>query len=138
MLGGVKIPYSLGLSGHSDADVLTHSICDAILGAMGEGDIGSHFPDTDARYKNISSLVLLADVIKIMVEKKFRMVNVDSTIICEAPRLASFIPEIKESLLSVLGSECGINIKATRGEGLGFIGRGEGIACVSVVLLEEQ
>ncbi|MCD6386362.1 2-C-methyl-D-erythritol 2,4-cyclodiphosphate synthase [Candidatus Sumerlaeota bacterium] len=138
VLGGVKVPYSRGLSGHSDADALTHAICDAILGAMGEGDIGTHFPDTDPQYKNISSLVLLAEVVRMMNSKNFRIVNVDATVVCEAPGLAPFIPQMKESLLSVLGLECAINIKATRGEGLGFIGRGEGIVCLATVLVEEQ
>ena len=138
ILGGVTIPFNKGLTGHSDADVAIHAIIDALLGAAALGDIGAHFPDTDPQYKNISSLVLLAEVVRMMNSKNFRIVNVDATVVCEAPGLAPFIPQMKESLLRVLGLECAINIKATRGEGLGFIGRGEGIVCLATVLVEEQ
>ena len=135
VLGGVSIPHERGLQGHSDADALVHAICDAILGALGEGDIGRHFPDTDPQYKGIASLLLLKEVVKLMRTKGFRVVNVDSTIICEAPRLAPYTPGMIQNLSEILGVDSVINIKATRNEKMGFIGRGEGIACIATVLL---
>ncbi len=137
ILGGVKVPHKFGLSGHSDADALTHAICDAIIGAIGSGDIGTHFPDHDPQYKDISSLVLLEQVVEMMRKKGFKLVNIDATIICEEPILSPFVPRMKSALSEILGKGTVINIKATRSEGLGFIGKKEGIACIATVLLEE-
>lgn len=135
ILGGVQVPYARGLAGHSDADVLTHSICDAILGAMAEGDIGRHFPDTDPQYKDISSLRLLEKVVAIMRKRELKVINVDATILCEEPRLEPYILQMRSKLQEILGPDTLINIKATRGEGLGFIGRKEGILSLAIVLL---
>jgi 2-C-methyl-D-erythritol 2,4-cyclodiphosphate synthase len=138
VLGGVEIPFEKGLSGHSDADVLAHSICDAILGALGKGDIGHHFPNTDSRYKDISSLILLGKVSEIMSEANLQVNNLDSVIIAEKPHLAPYIEEMENNISRVLkiGREK-INIKATTNEGLGWIGRGEGIAAYAIVSLRE-
>jgi len=138
ILGGVEIPFEKGLSGHSDADVLTHSICDAILGALGKGDIGRHFPDTDSQYKGISSLILLGKVCEIMTEANFQVNNLDSVIIAEKPHLAPYIEGMEKNLSRVLkiNREL-INIKATTNEELGWIGKGEGIAAYSIVSLKE-
>ena len=139
VLGGVEIPFEKGLSGHSDADVLTHSICDAILGALGKGDIGLHFPDTDAKYKDISSLILLGKVSEIMTEANFQVNNLDSVIIAQSPRLSPYIEEMKKNVSGVLNSSQEvINIKATTNEGLGLIGQGEGIAAYTIVSLRER
>lgn len=138
ILGGIKIPFEKGLLGHSDGDVLIHAICDAILGAIGEGDIGRHFPDNDMRFKDISSLKILKDVAKMAVNKGYSINQVDSTIVAEKPKLATFIPELIENIaktLSVNGKD--INVKAKTSEGLGFIGMGEGMAAYAIVLLEE-
>ncbi|MFH0780489.1 MAG: 2-C-methyl-D-erythritol 4-phosphate cytidylyltransferase [Pseudomonadota bacterium] len=137
ILGGVTIPHSYGLDGHSDADVLTHALCDALLGAMGSGDIGKHFPDSDARFKGISSIVLLEQVMKLAWDRGYTLTNADITLVCQAPRLAPFLSEMKE----ILGRTCQvatdfINIKATTTEGMGFTGRKEGIGCHAVVLLQ--
>lgn len=137
VLGGVEISFPQGLAGHSDADVLTHSVCDALLGATGLGDIGRHFPDTDAQYKGISSLLLLGKVIEKTRRDGLRPVNVDVTLILEQPRIAPYIEEMKRKLLKTLGTSCDLNIKATTTEGLGWIGRGEGIACMAVCLMEK-
>jgi 2-C-methyl-D-erythritol 2,4-cyclodiphosphate synthase len=138
VLGGVEIPFEKGLSGHSDADVLAHSICDAILGALGKGDIGLHFPDTDPKYKDISSLILLGKVSEIMTEANFQVNNLDSIIIAQSPRLLSYIEEMKKNVSGVLNSSREvINIKATTNEGLGLIGQGEGIAAYTIVSLTE-
>jgi 2-C-methyl-D-erythritol 2,4-cyclodiphosphate synthase len=138
VLGGVEIPFEKGLSGHSDADVLVHSICDAILGALGKGDIGHHFPNTDSRYKDISSLILLGKVSEIMSEANLQVNNLDSVIIAEKPHLAPYIEEMENNISRVLkiGREK-INIKATTNEGLGWIGREEGIAAYAIVSLRE-
>lgn len=137
ILGGVEIEYPKGLAGHSDADVLVHSIMDAILGACGLGDIGIHFPDSDMKYKDISSLLLLKEVKKKMEQIEFRIVNIDSILIMEKPKVFTHIPEMKKNLSGILSIDKEmINIKATTTEGLGFCGRGEGIAAQSVVLLE--
>ena len=139
VLGGVEIPFEKGLSGHSDADVLTHSICDAILGALGKGDIGLHFPDTDAKYKDISSLILLGKVSEIMTEANFQVNNLDSVIIAQSPRLSPYVEEMKNNVSRVLNSSREvINIKATTNEGLGLIGQGEGIAAYTIVSLRER
>jgi len=136
ILGGVEIEYSMGLLGHSDADVLTHAIMDAILGAAAMGDIGRHFPDTDETYKGISSLKLLEKVRDLINNKKFSVINLDATIIAQKPALSSYIPQMKENIARTLSVKSErINIKATTTEGLGFEGRGEGIAARSVCLL---
>lgn len=138
ILGGVKLEYALGLDGHSDADVLTHAVMDALLGAAGLGDIGRHFPDSDPAYKGIDSQKLLARVRDLLREKGFRVGNVDVTLIAQAPRLAPHIAQMERRLSETLELEPGrINIKATTEERLGFTGRGEGISCHAVCLLEE-
>lgn len=136
ILGGVKIPHTKGLEGHSDADVLIHAICDACLGAAGLGDIGKHFPDTDSRYKNIDSRLLLRKVVEELSVKKWKIVNVDATIIAQVPRVAPYIDKMIENLAADLQIARGnVNIKATTTEHLGFAGREEGIAAQAVVLL---
>lgn len=136
IIGGVKIPHSKGLQGHSDADVLLHAICDACLGAAGLGDIGKHFPDTDAQYKNIDSRLLLRRVHASLRAGGWYVVNVDATIIAQAPRLAPHIPRMQENIAADLDLIVGhVNVKATTTEHLGFIGREEGIAAQAVVLL---
>jgi len=139
ILGGVEIPYHLGLQGHSDADVLTHALGDALLGAVGAGDLGTHFPDRDPAYKNISSLILLAKIIRLVQDRGFRPVNVDATVVAEAPRLSPHIPEMVAKLAPILGlAPDAVNIKATTTEQMGFTGRGEGIAAYAVVLVIEE
>ncbi len=138
VLGGVEIPFEKGLFGHSDADVLVHSICDAILGALGKGDIGLHFPDSNPKYKDISSLILLGKVSEIMTEANFQVNNLDSIIIAQSPRLLPYIEEMKKNVSRVVNSSREvINIKATTNEGLGLIGQGEGIAAYTIVSLTE-
>ena len=136
ILGGVRIAHEKGLLGHSDADVLLHAICDAILGALGEGDIGKHFPDSDPSLKGISSLVLLGRVFELVKEKGYRIGNIDSTIVAQRPRLAAHIPamRVKIARLCAVAPER-INIKATTTEKLGFEGREEGISAQAVALL---
>jgi 2-C-methyl-D-erythritol 2,4-cyclodiphosphate synthase len=136
ILGGVEIPHALGLLGHSDADVLTHAIGDALLGAVGAGDLGTHFPDKDPAYKNISSLILLERIMQIVRDRGFQPVNVDATIVAQEPRLAPHIPAMQTNLAPILGLTPGeVNIKATTTELMGFAGRGEGIAAYAVVLV---
>lgn len=136
IIGGVEISNATGLEGHSDADVLLHAICDGILGALGEGDIGIHFPNTDPRYRGISSLSLLATVARKMAERKFALANLDSTVVAERPRLAPYISRMAEKIAAVLQVPPGaVNIKATTSEGLGFVGEGQGIVAFAVVLL---
>ncbi len=136
MLGGVEIPFSKGLRGHSDADVLVHAICDALLGALAQGDMGTHFPDTDPQYKGASSLELLRRVVALMEEKGFQPVNLDTTIVCQEPRLAPFMSEMVRKIAGVLKvTEESVNVKATSPEGLGSIGKGEGIEAYAVVSL---
>lgn len=136
ILGGVEVPYIKGLAGHSDADVLLHAICDALLGAAGEGDIGRHFPDTSPEFKDISSLRLLRRVVLLLKDKGFIVNNLDSTIVAQEPRLADYIPEMVKNIASVLEVDKGeINIKATTSEGIGFIGRVEGISAYSVATI---
>jgi 2-C-methyl-D-erythritol 2,4-cyclodiphosphate synthase len=138
ILGGVEIPHHLGLSGHSDADVLTHAIGDALLGAVGAGDLGTHFPDTDAAFKGISSLILLERIMAVVRERGWRTVNVDAAIVAQAPRLAPHIPRMIDRLSPILGLPSGdVNIKATTTEKMGFAGREEGIAAYAVVLVEK-
>ncbi|MGM0367295.1 MAG: 2-C-methyl-D-erythritol 2,4-cyclodiphosphate synthase [Actinomycetota bacterium] len=137
ILGGVKIEYHLGLEGHSDSDVLVHAIMDAILGACGLGDIGIHFPDTDPSYKGMSSLLLLKKVEEKMKAKGKKILNIDSTIIMQKPKVSPHMEEMKKNIAAALGiSKSLVNIKATTTEGLGYCGRGEGIAAQSVVLLK--
>lgn len=135
VLGGVEIEYSRGLAGHSDADVLIHALCDALLGAAGLGDIGRHFPDNDPAYKDADSRELLRQVLKLI--SPHQVVNIDSTIIAQAPKMQSHIPAMQKNLASDIGiEENQINIKATTTEKLGYIGRGEGIAAEVIVLLQ--
>jgi len=139
VLGGVEIPYHLGLEGHSDADVLLHAICDALLGAAGLGDIGRHFPDSDAQYAEIDSRMLLRDVARKLAALKLRVVNVDATIVAQAPRMTPHFARMTGNIAADLGvAPAAINLKATTTEGLGFTGRGEGIAAMAVALLEER
>jgi 2-C-methyl-D-erythritol 2,4-cyclodiphosphate synthase len=135
-LGGVEIPYPLGLTGHSDADVLLHALMNALLGAMGEGDIGIHFPESDPRYKNISSIKLVQNVTRIMRRRGFKLVNADVTVIAQQPKLAPRYQAIKTSVAKALKvEETKINIKATTTEKLGWIGQSKGMAATAVVLL---
>jgi 2-C-methyl-D-erythritol 2,4-cyclodiphosphate synthase len=139
VLGGVEIPYHLGLEGHSDADVLLHAICDALLGAAGLGDIGRHFPDSDAQYAEIDSRMLLRDVARKLAASKLRVVNVDATIIAQAPRMTPHFARMTGNIAADLGvAPAAVNLKATTTEGLGFTGRGEGIAAIAVALIEER
>ncbi len=138
ILGGVEIPFEKGLEGHSDADVLLHAICDGLLGAMGNGDIGQHFPNTDSQFKGISSLKLLQAVALKMAELNLGVENVDSTVVAEKPKIGPYIPQMVEKITRVLNiSPRQVNVKATTSEGLGFIGEGKGIAAYAVVLLKE-
>jgi 2-C-methyl-D-erythritol 2,4-cyclodiphosphate synthase len=138
ILGGIRIPYLYGLHGHSDADVLLHAICDALLGAIAEGDIGRHFPDTDPQYRDIKSTLLLERVMTKVKEKGFHLLNVDATIVAQKPKLLDFIPRMVNEIAKVLEIDTSrINVKATTTEGLGFTGRGEGIAAYAVALVEE-
>ena len=137
ILGGVKLEYPLGLDGHSDADVLTHAVMDALLGAAGLGDIGRHFPDSDPAYKGIDSQKLLAHVKELLRERGFRVGNIDVTLIAQAPKLAPHIEAMERTLAATLEIDFSqINLKATTEEHLGFTGRGEGISCHAVCLLE--
>ena len=137
ILGGVEIPYEKGLKGHSDADVLLHAIIESIIGALGEGDIGKHFPDTDDRYKGISSMILLEETYKLMNEKGYKIGNVDAIIMTEQPKMAPHIPTMRYNIAEALHCDVTqINVKATRCEKLGFVGRGEGIVSQAVCLLE--
>ncbi len=136
VLGGVTIPFERGLKGHSDADALLHAICDAVLGALGEGDIGAHFPDTDPRYEDADSRILLRAVWQRAVAEGYSLGNVDATVVAEAPRLAPYIRQMTANIASDLGAGIEqVNVKATTTEGLGFAGRGEGIAALATVLL---
>lgn len=137
VIGGVEIAHDKGLLGHSDADVLLHAICDALLGAAALGDIGRHFPDSDARFKGIDSRELLRHVANLLAERAWRVVNLDATIIAQAPRMAPHIPRMVANVAADLGVAPGaVNVKATTTEELGFTGRGEGIAAQAVCLIE--
>lgn len=139
VLGGVTIPYDRGLAGHSDADVLTHALCDAVLGALGQGDIGRHFPDSDCRYRGIRSITLLEHVTGLMEENGFSLANADITLICQAPKIALFVEQMRSILARACRTEpARINIKATTTEKMGYEGRMEGISCHAVVLLESS
>ncbi len=137
VLGGVIIPFEKGLHGHSDADVLVHSLCDALLGAACLGDIGQHFPDSDPRFKDISSLILLEKCLESVLHKGYCICNADCTVFAELPKLAPFKKDMENRMAQTLkiDSQC-VNVKATTTEGLGFVGRGEGIAASSVVLIK--
>lgn len=136
VLGGVTIPYEFGLAGHSDADVLLHAICDALLGAAGLGDIGQHFPDSDVQYKGIDSRLLVRHVTGLLQRQGWQVGNLDATIIAQAPRMAVHIPQMRANIAADLQADiAAINVKATTTEKLGFTGRGEGIAAEAVCLL---
>lgn len=138
ILGGVDIPYEFGLAGHSDADVLTHALIDALLGAMGQGDIGQKFPDTDQRYRGINSLLLLEEISSLMVKKEYSVNNVDLIILAQAPKLVPFFRKMRNNFSRILQvEEPRINLKATTTERLGFIGRREGIAAQAIISLAE-
>jgi len=137
IVGGAKIPFDRGLLGHSDADVLVHAIMDGILGALGMGDIGRHFPDSSDQYKDISSISLLSRVGDMVGESSYRIVNIDSIIMAESPKMAPYLEDMKANISNALGIEPSmVNIKATTTEGLGFVGSGQGIAAKAVALLE--
>jgi 2-C-methyl-D-erythritol 2,4-cyclodiphosphate synthase len=139
ILGGVTVASEVGLDGHSDADVLTHAISEALLGALALGDLGRHFPDTDPRYKGVSSLVLLGAVIELVRTRGARLVNVDATVLAQAPRLAPHLPEMAKRLAGVLDLPIDqVSVKAKSPEGLGLVGRREGIAAMAVVSVEAQ
>ncbi|MDR2861774.1 MAG: 2-C-methyl-D-erythritol 2,4-cyclodiphosphate synthase [Syntrophobacterales bacterium] len=139
ILGGILIPAERGLSGHSDADVLVHALCDAILGALGEDDIGCHFPDTDPAYRNISSLILLEKIKNLMDKKDCAISNIDVTLVLETPKIRPFVVDMKNKLAQTLNINSEqINIKAKTNEGMGFIGRREGMAAFANVLLERK
>ena len=138
ILGGVEIPYPLGLDGHSDADVLLHAVCDALLGAAALRDIGVLFPDNDPKFKGINSMLLLQEVVQRIHEKGYRVGNIDVTMLAQRPKLKDYIPQMKENLAKALCVDADrVNVKATTEEGLGFTGSGEGMACHAVCLLEE-
>lgn len=139
ILGGIEIPYLLGLEGHSDADVLSHAIADALLGAICAGDIGQHFPDTDESIRGISSIEILKRVTQILADKKARVVNIDATVIAEAPKLAPQIPAMRKAIGAAIGiSDAQVSIKATTNERLGPIGRGEGISAMAIATVEQS
>lgn len=138
ILGGVEIPHTLGLDGHSDADVLCHAIADALLGAIGENDIGHHFPNDDESIRGISSIAILQRVNSLLQDKQARAVNVDATLLAEAPKIAAYIAAMREKIAAALELEVSrISIKATTNEGLGAIGRGEGMAAIAVASVEQ-
>ena len=139
IIGGVDIPYEKGLLGHSDADVLLHAVMDSLLGAAALGDIGKHFPDTDPKYKGISSMLLLEYTYQMMKKEGYQIGNIDSLILCEEPKMAPHIAKMKDNVARVLHCDITqVNIKATRGEKMGFVGRKEGIVAQSVVLLNKE
>ncbi|MCL6591146.1 MAG: 2-C-methyl-D-erythritol 2,4-cyclodiphosphate synthase [Firmicutes bacterium] len=137
ILGGVEIPYEMGLLGHSDADVLIHAIMDALLGGIGAGDIGRLFPDHDPAYQDADSCLLLQQVMKLVVDSGFQVQNIDATIIAQKPKLAGYIPRMRQNIAGLTGIDASrVNIKATTTEGLGYTGRGEGIEAIAVALLD--
>jgi 2-C-methyl-D-erythritol 2,4-cyclodiphosphate synthase len=139
ILGGVDIPHEEGLAGHSDADVLTHAVIDALLGAAGLGDIGQHFPDTDERFRDADSLELLRTVMVFLEQNRFRVLHVDTTVMMERPKIAPYRDSIRTTLAGALGLPLGhVNVKATTGEGMGFVGRGEGVAALATATLERD
>jgi 2-C-methyl-D-erythritol 2,4-cyclodiphosphate synthase len=139
VLGGVEIPFAKGMQAHSDGDVVIHALCDAILGALALGDIGQHFPDSSDEYKGIDSRILLQRVVELMQQQQYRINNLDITIVAQAPKLAPHLPAMRENLAQDLHAEVNsVSLKATTTEQMGFIGRGEGIAAMAVVLLMPQ
>ncbi len=137
VLGGIRIPFEKGLLGHSDADVLVHAVCDALLGAAGLGDIGMHFPDSDPRYKDISSLILLTRTCEMLRAKGFAIVNIDTIVFAQAPEIAPHRRRIREKLAATIDVDAGcVNVKASTTEGLGLIGAGEGIGAMCVALID--
>ena len=139
ILGGVEIPHSHGLEGHSDADVLSHAIADALLGALGTGDIGQHFPNTDESIRGISSLEILKRVAKLLTDKRARVINVDVTLIAEAPKIVPHVPEMRQKIADANGaSESDVSVKATTNEKLGPLGRGEGMAAIAIATIEME
>ena len=137
LLGGVRIPAERGLLGHSDADVLLHAICDALLGAAALGDIGSHFPDEDERFRGVASTKFLQEVARLMEAHTYAIVNVDATVVLESPRIAAYVPRMRETIARVLDLEIGrVSVKATTHERLGALGKGEGCAAYAVALIE--
>jgi len=133
IVAGVEIPYELGLDGHSDADVLTHAVIDALLGAAGLGDIGEHFPDTDERYRGADSLALLRAALALLGDAGWMVVNVDTTLVMERPKIGPYREQMRTNLAQALGvDDDAVNIKATTGEGIGFVGRGEGVAALAI------
>ena len=139
VLGGITVPSDVGLAGHSDADVLTHAVAEALLGALALGDLGQHFPDTDPRYRGVSSLVLLRHVVDLVRGRGGALVNVDATVLAQAPRLAAVLPEMAKRLADVLGlPPTAVSVKAKSPEGLGLVGRREGIAAMAVVGVEAE
>lgn len=137
VLAGIEIPHEVGLIGHSDADAAAHAVTDAILGAAALGDIGAHFPPTDPRWRDADSIVLLETAVRILGEHGFRVYNVDLTIICEAPRVLPYVPAMRERLAAALGIEVGsVSIKGKTNEGMGWIGRGEGIAAMAIAMVQ--
>ena len=139
ILGGVEIPFEKGLLGHSDADVLTHAVMDALLGAAALGDIGRHFPDSDNQYKDISSMKLLYEVLCLLKKEKYSIINIDATVIAQKPKLAKYMQAMEQNIANILEiDKHSVNVKATTEEGLGFTGRGEGIAAQAVALLLES
>jgi 2-C-methyl-D-erythritol 2,4-cyclodiphosphate synthase len=138
ILGGVTIPHDRGLDGHSDADVLTHAVIDALLGAAALGDIGQHFPDSDERYRDADSIELLRTVVATLAERGLRVAHVDTTVVMERPKLAGHREAIRASLAAALGVDAGqVNVKASTGEGMGFVGREEGVAALAVATIRE-
>lgn len=138
-IGGVKVPHHKGALGHSDADVLLHAICDALLGALSLGDIGSHFPDTDATYKNIDSKILLQKTWSLISDKDYKVVNIDSTVCLQAPKIRPYIDEMKRTISGILGiAENDVSVKATTTEQLGSVGREEGLMAYATVLLQSD
>jgi 2-C-methyl-D-erythritol 2,4-cyclodiphosphate synthase len=139
ILGGVEIPYSHGLEGHSDADVLSHAIADALLGALGAGDIGQHFPNTDESIRGISSIEILKRVTKFLTDKRARVINVDVTLIAEAPKIVPHVPEMRQKIADAIGaSKSDVSVKATTNEKLGPIGQGEGMAAIAIATIEME
>jgi len=138
IIGGIVIPFEKGLAGHSDADVLLHAICDALLGSLALGDIGKHFPDTDPKFKNADSTRLLTEVYKLVEAKSYELVNIDSMILLEKPKISSYIERMRERIASILNSDIDkISVKATTTERLGFTGREEGVAAMATVLIKK-
>ncbi len=139
ILGGVEIPFKLGLLGHSDADVLCHAVSDALLGALALGDIGKHFPDSDQLWKDADSLMLLGRAAALVSEHGYEVVNLDATLILQRPKVAPYVERMRENIASSLGVEAGaVSVKATTSEGMGYEGRGEGASCHAVVLLTSR